>query len=230
MTKSNQHIFAKKLIILFVAILIIAIAGFYRSYFQYFPFINENISATVHLHAIFMLLWLILLIIQPLLIVSGKRSFHKTLGKYSWILMSLIILSSMSLIAQRFFLDASKDIPLVSNIAIRMVSVITMVSFVTFYVLAIRNTRNMAVHARYIIGTGLAVVPAAATRLLYFLEVNSILAEFSALIIINLLVFGLIMIDKHNGLTLKEKPYHVILAFQLFLTAYYCLLLGLTFA
>lgn len=173
-----------------------------------------------------MLLWLLLLILQPTLIVFGVRGFHKIIGKYSWVLVLLIILSSGLLIGQRFYLDASKGMPTLNNLAIRMISVITMASFVIFYVLAIKNARNMAVHSRYIAGTALAVVPAALTRFLYFLNINPMVSEFSALLIINLLVIGLIMFDKRKGIVVKGKPYQVILAFQLFLTAYYFLLLG----
>jgi len=225
----NSHIlFAKHLSILFVAILIVAIAGFYSSYFKYFPFLNGEISASVHIHAIFMMLWLMMLITQPLLVVLGKRELHRKLGNYSWILVVSIVFSSLLLIIERYNLDSSKNIPLISNLAIRLFSVITIFTFVTFYFLALKNKSNIAVHTRYIIGTGLTVVPASATRLLYFLKVNSILAEFTALLIINALVVSLIIRDKRSGVVLKERPYFVILGVQMFLTIHYLLLLSST--
>lgn len=181
-------------------------------------------SFLVHFHALFMMAWLILLILQPLLVVTGKREVHKKIGKFTWILASLIVISTVLLVIERYKIDASRNVPLISNVAARLISVITITSFIIFYSLALKYKNNKSVHLRYIIGTGLTFVPASATRLFYFMKINPAIAEFSTLLLINGIIVALIIRDKILKVNLKEKPYNVILIFQLFLTGYYGLL------
>lgn len=227
-SKNSHILFAKQLSVLFAVIFIIAIAGFYNTYFRHLPFFDGGISISVHLHAFFMMAWLLMLIVQPLLVFSGRRSLHKAIGKYSWVLVILIVLSTGLLVIERFNVDNAKGVPIETNLAIRIVTIITMASFVTFYLFALKYKAKIAVHTRYMVGTGLTVIPASVTRLFYFLNVNSILSEFTGLLIINILVIGFIIRDKRKGINTIEKPYHVILGFQLFLTFYYCFLVGLS--
>ena len=62
------------------AILIILIMigiqwGFYQSYTSQFPnFINKTII--IHTHGVLLMSWLVLLIVQPLLIQTGRAKLH----------------------------------------------------------------------------------------------------------------------------------------------------------
>ncbi len=226
---SSQFLSNKNISLLFIGIFILTFFGFYNSYFQYFPFLEGQVSWSVHFHALFMMLWLLIVILQPLLISLGKPKFHRIIGANSWVLVLLIVISTVLLIVEKYNHALIEGVPLISNVAIRLVSVITLVSFVTFYIQAIRYRKKMAVHLRYIIGTSLTVVPASAARILYFLKINSVIAELLAIALVNLVVFTLMVRDAELGVELDEKPYHVVLGFQLVLLTYYCLLLGVSY-
>ena len=78
------------------AILIILIIigiqwGFYQTYTSEFPnFINKTII--IHTHGVLLMSWLVLLIVQPLLIQTGRAKLHRTIGKVSYVLGPLIII------------------------------------------------------------------------------------------------------------------------------------------
>src|SRR5262245_56491274 len=79
------------------AILIILIMfgvqwGFYQTYTSQFPnFINKTV--TIHVHGILLMTWLVLLVVQPLLINTGRAKLHRTIGQVSYVLGPLIIIS-----------------------------------------------------------------------------------------------------------------------------------------
>ena len=78
----------------FLLILIpLTFAGFYKTYIGQFPNFEEKIDSFIHFHAIIASLWILLLIIQPLLILNKKYKVHRTIGKFSFILFPLLILS-----------------------------------------------------------------------------------------------------------------------------------------
>ena len=76
---------------IFIILILIGVQwGFYQTYTSQFPnFINK--TPTIHVHGIFLMMWMVLLIIQPLLINTGRTQLHRTIGKISWVLGPLII-------------------------------------------------------------------------------------------------------------------------------------------
>ena len=173
-----------------------------------------------------MMLWLSLLITQPLLIALKHHTLHKQLGQVSKPLIALLILSALMLIFDRFYIDQEKGLSLTLNLAIRGISIITLTTLATCYALGIKHKNNIATHMRYMIGTAFTMIPASATRLLYFLKVNSTFAELSVLIILDIVIIYLLFKDHKKGVS--TQAYKVILAFHLGLTLYYCFMLAFT--
>ena len=68
-------------------------AGFYKTYIGQFPDFEEKIDSFIHFHALIASLWILILIIQPFLILNKKYAAHRTIGKLSYILFPLLILS-----------------------------------------------------------------------------------------------------------------------------------------
>ena len=65
--------------------------GFYKNYTSEFPnFIDK--TTTIHVHGALLMTWMLLLIVQPLLIKTGRIHLHRTIGKVSYVLGPLIIL------------------------------------------------------------------------------------------------------------------------------------------
>ncbi len=57
---------------LFIAVLFMAIVGFWKTYFGKVPSFN-GVSGLMHFHAFMVLSWLGILIAQPILILNKKR-------------------------------------------------------------------------------------------------------------------------------------------------------------
>ena len=94
----------------FATFFVVVIACFYQSYFGEFPDFQNVISpignvpititTTTHFHATMVVMWLLLLIIQPFLIVQKKVALHRLLGKVSYFIVALMVLSFVLIINQ----------------------------------------------------------------------------------------------------------------------------------
>ena len=78
---------------IFIVLIIIGVQwGFYHPYTSQFPkFVDK--TNIIHIHGILLMSWLCLLVIQPFLISTGRTQLHRTIGKSSYVLGPLIILT-----------------------------------------------------------------------------------------------------------------------------------------
>lgn len=147
----------------FFAILgLFAIAGFWPSYLSR---VNQETNLPVHLHGAAMALWCVMLITQGYLIRSDYRPAHRLVGKFSFILVPVIVLSTLSLAHFRVQ-EAGKE-PSTEILYFLYVQLSLLVVFVLAYVLAIANRRTPSIHAGYMVCTALALVDPIFARLLY---------------------------------------------------------------
>src|SRR5678810_1091730 len=77
---------------IFIILIMIGIQwGFYKHYTSEFPnFVDK--TTTIHIHGALLMMWLVLLIVQPLLIKTGRTQLHRTICTVSWVLGPLIII------------------------------------------------------------------------------------------------------------------------------------------
>ena len=141
----------------FLLILIpLTIAGFYKTYFSLFPDFDEKITFWYHVHAAIASLWIIMLIVQPFLIRFKKVSFHKSVGKFSYILFPLLILSfvptSFSMV-DRFGVE-SVFFPFTLSVLL-----------IIFYSQAIIHRKHTAIHMRYMIATAIVFIDPTLNRI-----------------------------------------------------------------
>ena len=143
----------------FAALLLAAIPAFWPSYL--FPKKYES-DWHVHLHGIAMLLWMLLLIVQSTL--ASRRSFetHRALGKTSFVLVPVVVVSTLLLANYRMRSGLNKEL-----IYFFYVQVALLVQFLVAYLLAILNRRTPAEHMRFMACTALALVDPIFARLLY---------------------------------------------------------------
>lgn len=191
--------------IIFVPLIFVA---FYKTYFGQFPDFNESntalshskVSTFDHLHVIFAFLWILLLIIQPILIGIGKYKTHKTIGKISYLVFPLLILSSFHLISR--ILQA--DHPMLAYLPIS-----DSILLILFYALAIYNKKNTPKHMRYMIGTAAVFLGPIFGRLgPYMFDLHPKVMNNIKFIVIYLIFAGLIFFDKKYGRDFK--PYLII--------------------
>ena len=145
----------------FVLFFLAALVAFWPEYLSRLP--RGGIYR--HFHAGLMTLWFALLIAQPLLVRTGRRPLHRMLGKSSFVLAPLAVVSMVLLTHVRL-----QEVTDASMRALAILPLAMATLFAVAYALAIRYRHQPALHARYMICTGLALVDPVGARLLgYYL-------------------------------------------------------------
>jgi hypothetical protein len=145
--KPTQSINYRYITIAFIVFSLSAVVGFWNSYFTKI-FAQE--SYRMHAHGIALILWLALLIIQPYLIRTKKIKLHKTLGKFSYLLVPILVFTTLDLF--KYSLSKTDRLGNVGNSFVALV-LNALIAFLIFYGLAIYHKRKANIHARYMICT-----------------------------------------------------------------------------
>lgn len=145
-----------------------------------------------HLHATLMTLWVGLLIAQPLLIRSGRRPLHRLLGKSAFVLAPLAIMSMLLLTHARIEEFDAPGGNALTNHAILPLSIAML--FAVAVTLALLYRKRPALHARYMICTGLALIDPVGARLLgyYFPPLPDWAYQGTTFVVTDLLLLWLI--------------------------------------
>ena len=132
----------------FLLLIPLIYAGFYKSYFQSFPF-AKNIHVFEHLHAFIASIWVLILIVQPFLILNNKTAIHRKVGKLSYIVFPLLIVSFVPQIVKIIRTEdmANLFFPLGDGVLL-----------IAFYSLAIYNRKTTSKHMRYMIASALVLL------------------------------------------------------------------------
>lgn len=142
---------------LFIILIMIGIQwGFYQTYTSEFPNF-KNKTTTIHVHGALLMMWFLLLIVQPLLIHTGRAKLHRTIGKVSYVLGPLIIIS-LFMIGKSGYGRSLGVIPEQQNLAIMVLDVRGFLSFALFWALAMFYRKDPASHMRYMIATGILAI------------------------------------------------------------------------
>lgn len=106
-SKKNSGI-TNRLIYFFIFLLFMSFAGFYKTYLVKFPNFEE-FNWAHHFHGIIMLTWILMLIAQPILIRTNNLKWHRLVGKASYFIFPLLVLSFF-LVARAGYLRNIKTI------------------------------------------------------------------------------------------------------------------------
>ncbi|RZK05405.1 MAG: hypothetical protein EOO46_15860 [Flavobacterium sp.] len=145
----------KTLVALFIGMLLISISGFYNTYFQFFP-LFENIPFFTHIHFIIFLSWFAILIWQPLLIKQKKFELHRKVGRFSYFLAPIMVISILVMV----------KISIGRNISISMQqakmatagAVLDLLSFSVFYIYSMLHRNKVRKHVAGLIGASLIIL------------------------------------------------------------------------
>jgi hypothetical protein len=143
--------------------LLAAAVAFWPAYFSKLP---EGDELYVDLHAAGVIGWMLLLIAQPLLILTGRRPLHRRLGAVSYGLAPYVVVSSLLLSHSR--LDPVSAPTFRTDATDNYLALIAIALFATCYALAIGFRRRAPVHARFMTATLLTMVDPLVFRLLFF--------------------------------------------------------------
>jgi len=100
------------------------------------------------------MMWMVLLIVQPLLISAGKAQLHRKIGQVSWVLGPLII-GTMFLVGRGSYGRSIGIIPEHDNLATMVLDIRGYITFAIFWALAMFYRKNSASHMRYMISTAI---------------------------------------------------------------------------
>ncbi|MXO50132.1 hypothetical protein GRI42_02290 [Erythrobacter gaetbuli] len=119
----------------------------------YFGKLFRGVDFAHHFHAIVMLTWVGLLIVQPWLIRTKRRSLHRKVGKIGFLVAALVVISGVHVAI--FGLGEG-----VNSMGARgfYFSLFLSLNFALMAGLAFLTRRNHELHARFMIATGLVFV------------------------------------------------------------------------
>ena len=146
---------------LFIAVLLMALVGFWKTYFGLVPAFT-GVSSLMHFHALMVLAWLGILIAQPILIRAKNLEMHRLVGRVSYVVVPLLLLSIVLLMRLSIM---KNTLPQAPTIDLRLVGIADLTFFIPCYLLAIYYRKKTAYHARFMVLTVLPFINPALGRL-----------------------------------------------------------------
>jgi uncharacterized membrane protein len=145
----------------FAGLLVLLILGFWPSYFS-----PTASSATFgqHFHAVIMLGWVLMLIVQPWLIRSRRRDIHRVIGRVSFVLAPLVVISALYVVLDNLAKLPQPYPPI--GLSFFWLGLASAFFFAMLYSLAIINRKDVQLHARYMVATALGFIVPGLGRLL----------------------------------------------------------------
>ncbi|MGB6686163.1 MAG: hypothetical protein WBH24_21095 [Candidatus Acidiferrum sp.] len=184
----------KNISYLFLLILVFVGLGFFKTYFGLFPRF-EGLPTIAHFHAIGFLLWIALLVVQPLLIRYNQLPLHRLLGKFSYFLVPYIVLTVFGMSHEAYRVKGNSWL-LAPQPPSLFFAVIGLGDFLFFYVLAIIYRRDREYHMRYIIATSLALIePSLGRFFAIWLKLGPVGGILTTLTVFSIFI-GLMVYDK----------------------------------
>jgi hypothetical protein len=169
-----------------IGILGLIFLGFWPSYFSKFFDGTADFTIYFHFHATIALIWLGLLILQPVLIKKKKFALHRLIGKFSFLIMPLLFLSVLLLAHSRI---PTKEV----DVAMDLIFPFKDLVILTFaFGVAILYRKDVAIHARGMIATGIVFVEPSLVRFM-MRQFSDTTGYIVTILIVDLLLIGLIL-------------------------------------
>jgi len=179
-------------VFVFVLIPLFAIWGFWVTYFVRPP---EQLSAYDHIHGMAMFGWCLMLILQSFLIRRSRRDIHRQTGKLSYALAPLIAISTLLLANDRLNVRGLTD----EGLYVLSLQVFTLIQYIVFYALAMKNRKRSDVHARYMVCTAIPLLDPIFARIIFFnflqVSLESAIIQYITYTFADLIILILIIWD-----------------------------------
>jgi hypothetical protein len=185
---------AARVWVYFGALFVISFLAFWPSYFS--PGIATS-SRYTHFHAATAALWMSLLIIQPWLIRTYRFEVHRAIGRVSYVLVPVLLLSIILLANFRIRTVDHANYPIQTYVL--YLQFFLGVLFAVSFFCAMIYRRDAEIHARFMVCTGLTLIDPVFARIVFWIHSPS--AEYHQWLTFGLtdLVFLiLIWSDRHN--------------------------------
>lgn len=148
-----------------LAMLLVVVAGFSRTYYLRTYFGGGPLSGVLHLHGIVFSAWLVLLIVQTALVAARRTAVHRRLG---WggaaLALMMLVLGTYTALERAFSFTLPPEVA-PTPLVFLTIPLGDMVMFGTFAGLAMYLRRRIDVHKRLMLLATIAILPAATSRL-----------------------------------------------------------------
>jgi hypothetical protein len=192
--------------------------GFYPSYFAK---LLTPLPAIFHIHTFFMVAWIGLGLTQPILIHQNKIEMHRRLGKISFVLMPLVVLTIYMMIRHSYYeelerlgsnairekYNLSQDDVHLYAAAHEIKAIIALIWLMIFYLLGIVYRKKVLYHATYMLAAILVLLGPALDRIIFrtlaqFHLPSAGPGEYATFSLIGVLFISLLIYQKRNGYSL----------------------------
>jgi hypothetical protein len=133
----------------FIALLVVSILGFWKSYLSQLG--SDDLHITHHLHAASMLIWVALLITQSWLMRVRNITRHRTLGRTAFFVAPAIVVSGIWV--NLHFLEGLEAPFADGLISIYWFGWFLPIAFAVLFIMAMVHRKQMQLHARYMAAT-----------------------------------------------------------------------------
>ncbi len=145
-----------RLIYFFIFLLLITFGGFYKTYLIKFPNF-EGFSLAHHFHGAMMLTWILILIAQPIFIRTKKIRLHRIVGKASYFIFPLLVLS-LFFVARAGYIRNLETVGETEALAGMTSGIPDMFYLSILYGLGIYYKKKTSFHLRFFASIGLMIL------------------------------------------------------------------------
>ena len=177
----------------FILVLMVVVwLGFGPSYFN--RILDTEFPLRFHFHATCMVIWIVSVLVQPFFIRTGKIKLHKIIGRLSYALFPIMILSTLILIHGQLKMSTQVY---GADFFIPMKDVIVMV---LAFPLAIRWKENVAIHSRLMVVCMIPMIEPSLVRMLVNLLPTTLVdqAYLLTLLTVDGLIIALLLNDRNK--------------------------------
>ena len=166
-----DRVLHRNLVFVLAGLFLFVFWGFWPSYFSR---LLDQSSWRFHFHGLTMISWCVFMITQAYLIRANKRSVHKQVGKLSYVIAPLIVISTLVLAHYRLRPEGLTD----ATLYFLALPIALLLQYLVAYGLAIYHRRSPPVHARFMVCTALPMMPAIFDRVMGFYLMPPARAQF----------------------------------------------------
>ncbi|RYE20133.1 MAG: hypothetical protein EOP51_18495 [Sphingobacteriales bacterium] len=176
----------------FIGLMALTILGFWNSYFSRFVNGTNDYSFYFHFHAVLMSIWVVILIVQPILIRKKKLPVHRIIGKISYVIMPLLLLSVILILNKGLKAVPVQEIAFANVIfPVRDFILLTLAfSIGTWY------RKDINIHARAMIASGILFVEPTLARFLGGMVFHNQVGGLLTMALVCALFITLIIIER----------------------------------
>ena len=180
----------------FIGFALIVLLGFWNRYFSQLIAGTSDNANYFHFHGIMALLWIAILIVQPIFIRKKKFAAHRFIGKLSFIVMPLLIISL--LMVTHYLANLSNVDPTFIDVTIGGNVGGGTGIILLFYIIAIWKRHDVNIHARAMIATGIPFIDPALARFVLGFFPNIPLTFITPITfsVISILLITLIIVER----------------------------------